>query len=391
MTDEQRQFEYDLTVSVQYYDTDTRKNEMTNLKENTVVKYEVNKDSVNYNYNLHLLTITNITQLMYTILNLESSRIIIQLSENGTEIFKNTFVIENVSVVDEIESVRNIQLLLTTEEVRKFRKSNKYSKQSLMDTNSADTLIISYELLSKTLQAISSDYGSDLDAHYVDAGAIKQLYESIRIPENLNDFEAFDFIFKEFPPYLLTPYFIFDDFHFGESSTLYNIIVNNICNLAGSYQMKNVKNIIRYNTGTKHYHGNVPLVDYTEIYDELKATLVIKNNNQNKIYELQPAANDYKSDNVKQIETNLDIDVYKSRMYMKKRLADYEATLERYSFDDLNIKDISFMNVYNITSNDYDHLPVAIEYIFTLNQRNTFDLETYINFVKVPANILASS
>lgn len=391
-TAEQQQFVYDLIVSIDYFDTETKLRGIYTLKKEEVVTYEVSKDSVNYNYNLHLITLTSISQTVQTVLNLEDTRLNIEIKENGTPLFNTKFRIQHLHVIDDIDGLKNIQLLLVSEETYKLLHSNKYGKVSTLRTNAVDANITSFELLSQILQEMKSDYGTQLDTYYYDAGAIRNIHQSIRIPENLNDLDIFDFIFKEFPPYLLNPYIIFDDFHFGENTAPYNMIVNNICNLTGSYNLQNVNNIVRYNIGTKNYIGSKPLIDYADIYNKLGATLMIKNSLQNRIVELKPSAESKRSGEILQLESNLDIATFKNKLYLQKRLADYEATIESYTFEHLNIKDITFMNVYNVTSPAiYDHLPICLKYRFDLGKDNTYSIKTFVDFVRVPTNLLAGS
>lgn len=391
-TAEQQQFVYDLTVSIDYFDTETKLRNNYLLKKEEVVTYEVSKDSVNFNYNLHLITLTGISQTVQTVLNLEDSRLNIKLTENSHPLSDTKFRIQHLHVIDDVDGLKNIQLLLVSEETYKLLHSSKYGKVSTLRTNAVDANITSFELLSQILQEMKSDYGTQLDTYYYDAGAIKNIHPSIRIPENLNDLALFDFIFKEFPPYLLNPYLIFDDFHFGEKVAPYNMIVNNICNLTGSYKLQNVNNIVRYNIGTRNFLGSKPLIDYSDVYNKLGATLMIKNSLQNRIVELKPATESKRSGEIIQLESNLDIATFKNKLYLQKRLADYEATIESYSFDNLNIKDITFMNVYNVTSPaNYDHLPVCLKYRFDLGTDNTYSIKTFVDFVRVPTNLLAGS
>ena len=384
---------YVLDVNILFFDDVSKKEEILPLGASGVVKYEVKKDSTAYNYNIHSLELTGISQTIKVMLEAKNTRLQLILTENSEVISDKVFFIEAVIVMDEIENIYNIQMILNSEISRSFLNESKYSKVSTFDQTAVDVNVTGFQLMSTILGKISSDFGNELDTHYSNSGRINRIFQSLRLPDNLTDYEMFDYIFKEFDPYLLQPYFIMDDMHIVSGAAPYNIIINNICNV-GDYNLQSIKSVRGIANNPVNYIGSTPLLNYQETEDMLSSTLVIKNNNENRIHQLKPISKSTNNNQVLQITSNLGIENLKSRMYLLKRLVSSQSTFETYEYHFANIGDIVFLKTYNISSALYDHLPVAIEYLFESNtninaQRRSLSLKTTVKYAKVPPNLLA--
>lgn len=382
---------YKLKVSLKYYDTTLKRYAISNIADFSIAAYEISKDSINYNYNLHVLTLTNISLLMFNTFHLENVRLIIDVFENGNSISSTIFKITKVHEIDKIDELYNIQLIMISEFVYNMLNSNVYSNVSTFDTSAIKTHSTSYQLLSKIFSKMSSDGGQKVKAHLTNAGEVKKLYDLIRIPENLNDVQIFDWLLKEYPPFFLDPYFIIDDFYIADNNTAdINLFLLNICDINGSYQNKKYKDINGTQLGLHYLMTSEPLMDYKKVYEELQATLMIKNANENKIYELKPLLLSNRSNQILQIQSTFGMSDFKTKLYMRKKLAEAEASIETYFYDSIGLRDISFGNIYDIIEvMNFNHLPVSFFYMFKKLNDNSFKLETTVNYIKVPGSLVS--
>lgn len=381
---------YKLVVSFEYYDITLKRRNILKIDTYSVVVYEISKDSVNFNYNLHLLTLTNITLSMFNNFHLEDVRIIVNIMEDVESISNTSFRINKVHKIDEFEGKHNVQLVMVSEFVYDMINSNKYSKVSTFNTSTIQTYITSYQLISNIFSKISSDNGSKVETNLSNAGEVKNLYDSIRIPENLDDVSMFNWILEEYPPFLLKPYFIIDDFHIVDNNLAnVNLFLLNICDINGSYQVEKYKDKNGVQLGMRQHMNSKPLMDYKKVFEELQATLMIKNENENKIYEIKPFVSGERSNKIIQIKSTLGIDAFKSKMYMRKKLAKSEASIETYFYDGLGLRDITFGKVYDVIEPmNFNHLPISLFYAFKKRQDNTFGLETTIDYIQMPGSLL---
>jgi len=372
------QKKYNLKIQIEYLDVITKKIEYLDIKAQHIAKYAVTKDSINFNYNLHLLSLNSINNSVLRILKFKDTRIIIDLQEDDISISKKRFIVIETEKSAADDNMMNLDLLITTEMTYDFINFNRFANIS----KDAD-FITSFDLMQKIFKEINKMFGSDISIHYNDSGTVGQLYPSMRLQDDLKDTDIFDFIFKEFPPYLLNPYFLYDDLHFG-SKTPYNIFVFNLSNLGGSYQLKDIAKIPNYDRAS-NFVGKTDLVDHVRIDYKLKSTLILWNKNDNKKGVLTPSDKRVLKPEVITIDTTLDVSNFKKRLYMLKKLSDYKSTTEKYIYNRINIEDISFGNIYNITTKGiYDHLPLTIEYTFIRNKSESFDLDVGVEFAKVP-------
>ena len=381
---------YEISVNIKYFDgvRDT----LMALAKNQIAKYEINKDATTFNWNQHILTVVNISASDKVIMENDDTLIQVIVSENSQVISDKLFHIDKLVVVKKIDAVYVLSLGITSVVVRKLITESNFGNVSTFDTENTP-FIRSFDLLSKLLGKISSKYGKDLDTHYNNSGIVSTIYPEIRFPEFLPDVELFDYLFENYPSYLLEPYFIIDDFHIIKGAYApYNIIVSNICNL-GNYNLQNARTIKNLQLEST-YLGSTPITNYQKITDKLAATLIIRNTNENSIREIKPASESKRSGKIMTVESSMDIASIKSKLYLLKRLRDYKASYEVYNYNKIGIRDITFLNTYNISSNVYDHLVVGIEYTFSQSpnryaESGAFDLNTIIKFAKVPPNLLA--
>jgi len=387
-TDTKRQATYKISAQINFI------NVLTNLPDNIVINdeqfphYEISKDSVNNNFNSHLVTFTSISQFTKSLMELDSSMLTIKILENEILLSDKRFKILKVDIIEDIQNMYSLKLTLVSELTFEFLNSSRFAKESNLGTSQVSTYQIAYETLRHILQQMSSSNGSSLNVHFNDAGTIQTLKESIKVPGTLNDIELFSFLFKNYPPYLLNPYFIFDDLYTKSvSETPYNIIISNIINTNGNYNLKNIKTIKNYNLKNIYYFGGTPLMDFAEFKECLESVIVLHNENENKIFELTPEVLNNKSKN-KTVNTNMSVETFKKKLYLLNELSEHEASLERYSYQDINLGDIDFLNVYNIQDEFYNHLPVCIEYNFTRDTHSNFSLETFVEYIKLPSNLL---
>jgi len=383
--DNSTQSNYYIKPTIDYYDNELNRRNTFRIETYNILLYEISKDSINYNHNIHLLTLTNMDIRMYTLLQLQDTRLFLEVFENNDLRSSIKFKITNVHLINEEDGLYNIQLLMISEYVFDMLNSNKYSKVS----TELNTLT-SFELVSKIIQQMVSDYGTKMDANYTNAGELKNILSTIRIPSNLNNFEIFNYIFNIYPPYLLSPYLLFDDFNIRKNiQNDFSVILLNICDINGSYPLKNIKNITGVSTGYIEHVDSKPLLNYTEVIEELRATLIIKNENENKVFELKPERLANRSDKIKHITSPLTVESFKQKMVMRKLLTDHESSIETYIYDDINLSDIIFGEVYNLNNSlIYDHLPVSFFYKFIKKQDNSFKLETKIEYLRLPESLL---
>jgi len=381
------QSDYYIKPSIDYYDNELKRRDTFRIDTYNILIYEVSKDSMHYNHNLHLLTLTNMDIRMYTLLQLPDTRLFLDVLENSDIKSSTRFKITNVHLINEEDGLYNIQLSMISDYVFDMLNSNKYASISISDVN---VQLTSFELISKIIQQMVSDHGTKVDANYTNAGELKNLLSYVRIPDNLNDFEIFNYLFDTYPPYLLAPYLIFDDFNIRQNSKSdFSIILLNICDINGSYPLKNIKSIPGTVTGYVEHLDSKPLLNYNEVFEELQATLIIKNENENKVFELKPAQTSRHSNKIKHINSSLTIESFKQKMIMRKILAEYEASIETYIYDDINLSDIIFGEVYNINNSlIYNYLPVSFFYKFIKKQDNSFKLETKIEFLRLPGSLI---
>ncbi len=372
---------YDIEIDMEFFDPSSKKLETVRIDHQSISKYEVRKDAMNYNYNLHLLKLNSIINQVYDLMKLKKTRLIVNIIENSKTISKTRFIVLESEKFNTVDNMSNIDLLLMSEMTYDFVHYNRFSS-----VTKDDSYITSYQLMSNIFKEINKKFGSDISTHYNDAGIVSQLHESLRLQDNLKDIEVFDYIFKEFPPYLLNPYFIFDDFHLKAKSP-YNIFIFNLANMGGNYQLKDTKKIQNYERGV-NFIDSKPLIDHTRVDYMLRSTLVLINKHNNTKGILEPADPEFKSPEVITHETSLDVKNFKNKLYLSKKLSDYKSTYEKYMFHRLNIDDIEFGNLYNITTRGvHDHLPLNIEYTFLKNKSDLFDLTIAAEFSKVPTDI----
>jgi hypothetical protein len=395
----QKQPDYLITGQI-HYTSSPGVVEVLDLPDRSIMIYEISKDAIENNYNIHLLTLTAISHGVLELLKSDDTRILITVSEDGKTVSNKKFLVSskegiNSWSVPDAEGIVNVQLPLISEEMYIFSHSNKYSSVSTLDSSVVSNPVTSHYLLSQMLQTISSDYGSTFDVNYNSAGEIKNLFESIRIPENLKNFQAFEYVLNEYPPYLLEPYLIFDDFNISEASnTDYTLHLFNLCDIAGNYPLKNIVNIsgMNPNIGYVEFVGSTPFMDYLQVDAELKSTLMIKNENENKIYELKPLIPGQRSNEILQLTSTLGIDAFINKMYIKKRLAETKADIKVYKYDSLGLKDVVFGRVYNIDNlKDYNYFPVSIYYKFIRKNDDGFTMENTVEFLKIPGNLISSN
>jgi hypothetical protein len=117
---------------------------------------------------------------------------------------------------------------------------------------------------------------------------------------------------------------------------------------------------------------------------------MIKNNNDNKIFELKPLLKGDRSDQILNIESNLSIDAYKSVLHIQKVLADSKSSIKTYEYESLGVRDIELGYVYNIDNPQvYDHFPVSIFYSFYKRLDRKFKVDMKVDYIKSPPNLLA--
>lgn len=364
-----------------------------NFSEKQLVLYEVLKDSILRYHNIHLLTITGITNA--DTFNLKNSEVIISIIIYYDKIIihEGEYRIIKSNIVSEVSEMKTSQLWLISTKTYEFLHSSRYGSLTSVDTNSYSSYLTSYQMLSKILQGMASFEGNEFDFFLSDSGEVKNIHKNIRLPETLNDIDIFKFILKYYPPYLLTPYILFDDFFFDNTKTTrkYNFHFINMCDTNGSYTIRNKSDIKGFGTYGYKYMGSRELIDYKKVARELKATLILKNVNENKLYELKPLDDLVKSKEIIQLETTLSINDFKSRLYLRKKLVQAEATIETFQLGGIALGDVTFNNVYNMDSDlIFDYLPLSIHYSFELSNSNLFELNTEVEFAKVPGNILAT-
>lgn len=379
---------YILNVSFTFKNIDNTENFIFNKKQ--IIRYEVLKDSMLRNHNIHLMTIASVPLNIFQYLKQKETIINITLSDTEKVLHTNTYRIFKNNIVEEMNDVSTIQLWMISLKVESFLESSKYGLS--LDTNSHSLYLTSHQLLLKILQNMSSNEGSDFDYLLTSSGEIKNIYKDIRIPEQLNDLEIFEYIFNNYPPYYISPYFLFDDFYFSNIiSKKYNMILTSLIDINGSYIPSNIINIEGLGLNGYKFVTSKPIFNYLDVYQEVQATLMIKNSNENRLFELKPESLGNRSNQVIQLESPLSIENFKKKLYIKKKLADSEATIETYKLGSIKLGSVTFNHVYNIkTSSMYDHIPLSIHYTFILSGENYYDLETEVEFARVPVNILAT-
>lgn len=383
---------YNINVYLQYQDEKLILNNF-NFSTKHIISYGVLKDSVNYNYNLHLLKLTLVDLFVMSLLKNTDNVFHIQLVENSKIISDKNFRIVLVNTLDDVDQLYTVQVLLISELSHKFINTHNYSKISTMGTTDADVSITPFQTFSKILQAINLEE-KDINVYFNDSGSIKQIFQSIRIPETYNNLTLFDYLIDKFPPYILDPYIILDDLYIDpilgtNDGKSYSLIVNNLCNLS-NYNLQNVQKIVRYIGKNLNFIKKEPLLDTNEMNLVLGSTLIIKNLIENKIFKLEPAIQSLKNGKTKVINSSLDIEMYKRLLQVRKQLTEYPASINTWQYDRINITDISFLKTYNIDDlTVYDNLPLSIDYQFTRNQYNTYSMVTTVQFAKVPSNIIA--
>lgn len=380
--------EYLISAGIEYFDIEKRDTVISNFTLKQLQKYDISKDSTKYNYNIHMLTIASITEV--ELLNIKNIKnwIVIELREKNGQVFSNKrFKVLVTNILHEQEQMYNVQIVMMSELPYVFAHSHKYSKISTSIAGST-----SHQVLSTLLQHIQTDSSSEkkIQAHWNDFGKIEQFYSSIRIPETYNDIEMFNYLFRIFPPYIFEPYFIFDDFHIPKNKTNlpYNIIINNLYDIVSAYDQISVKTLPRITPSSKTFISSIPLINHDELYKLLKSTIILNNGINNQVNQIKPI---YSSDNdefgniVKNIDSNLDPDVFIKQLQAKKILVDKNSSMETYTYTNIDITDISFLSAYNMADiKVYDHLPLTIEYSFTKNPVNSFWVTVHAQYAKIP-------
>lgn len=373
---------YNIEIDMEYFNPISKKLETVKIDHQSIAKYEVRKDAINYNYNLHLLKLNSIINQIYDLLMLKKTRLTINIIENSKVISKTRFIVLEADKFNSEDNMSNIDLLLMSEMTYDFVHYNRFS-----NITKDEDYITSYQLMSNIFKEINKKFGSDIQTHYNDSGIVSQLHESLRLQGNLKDIEVFDYIFKEFPPYLLNPYFILDDFHLKAESP-YNIFIFNLSNVGGNYQLKDTAKIENYDRSVT-FIDSKPMIDNVTVDYMLRSTLVLINKHNNSKGILEPADPEFKSPEVITHETSLDVKNFKNKLYLSKKLSDYKATYEKYIFNRINIDDIAFGNLYNITARGiHDHLPLSIEYTFLKNKSDLFNLTVAAEFSRVPTDMV---
>ncbi len=382
-----RQSVYIIDITLHYYNYDNAKFETHNFKYNQLLTYNISKNARFNNFNSHLIKLSAIDEVIKHLFEDKKSYLRIKIFKDKTIVSDKKFLVKKVSVINSSKSLFNLGVTIISDVANDFIINNRFANASILDTNQVNTNDTSFQTLSSIMQKISGDYGDILSTHYNDAGIITQLHESIRIPDTLNDFKIFDYLFKHFPVYLLEPYFILDDLYNEDSQ--YSILLINLINIGNNYNLINIGNIKGIRNNSFAFLQSEPLIDYLETKDFLESTIILKNTIENKIYKLTPSV---KTEKNKIIETSLNINTYKSKLDIMSRLLQYGATYERYKFYDIDLGDIDFMNAYNMIDKfEYDHTPLIIEYDFKLNNKNTFDLTTTVEFAKLPKYLLTGN
>ena len=376
--------DHQIDVSITYDD------KIAKMEAKNIIQYEILKDSVKRNYNIHLLTLGGLTAVQYKLLNNIDVDVHIRVLYQGHLFKELTCKVDEINTMDNEEESYNIQLVMISRHIYDMLNSKKYVK--FTGTGDNKKLITSYELITKVIRQMSIDEGINITGHYNNAGEIKFAHPNITVPKTLNDISLFDYVFEHYPPYFIKPYFIIDDFHKSVSGI--NIFLNNLCDTNGNYPLRRTDKIKTISLKTFKYLKSKSLFDFANFKKELGSTIYLKNTNNKNVYKLQPESRSARNDNVLNIETQLDVKMYKKILSFKRTLMKYNASVEYFTFDNATLTDFEFGKVYNLgnlNKNDYDMLPCSIYYKFSKGEgTDKFKLMSNVDFIKSPSNLLAS-
>ncbi len=376
---------YDFKISLVFVKKDNSE-EVIEIKNCVVNEYNVSKDAINRNMNIHNLKISMIDQVQYSIFVQKTALLKIETREDGILVHANNYVIIDVNTTSEIDLVYSINLILLSKGAHELLNSYNTSTKLLKSNNGLTSTAVAIDILNKMTQLTGDRFGNDFQAFQNESCRNNYVYPNIRIPNSVNDLDCFTTIIKEYKPYLLSPYIIFDDFSINNAVKRYkkyNLIITNLC-LIKSLPTEDLTEIIKY--GNWNFIGSQAMIDKTDFEETLKSTMIIENKTEDKTMELSPIMTN--SSNITYHEINEDLIYFKRNLEMKKKLVDSGANYATFNLGACRISDISFYNTYNLESlsNDYNNIPVAIDFAFTREQGG-LTLNTQVTFGQILTNL----
>jgi len=365
--------------------------------DNSIIKtYKISKDTINRNFCIHQLIINDgifnfqadlITDKKLLVFKMRHKKIKLKISVFDT---KNIIIKENSFIIISVEeflndNVNHIKLNMISDIVYDELNNCDISTNILKKNDGVTQMGNAQLMLEYICNEYNIKYTNDINIFINNYCKNTFNYPSIRIPNNINNIEIFDHFLQNYNPYILKPYIIIDDFYFDKNikNTKYNLIVENLCMLKDNFPMS--ANNIR---STLKFVQSSPIFDEQEFKEDIKSILIIENKSYDVTMELRPK--ELKSNRIKTKSINEDLDFVIKNMEMKKKMLDDISMYNTYTFDNLNLEDITFNKVYDITAIDkYNDLPVVIDYVFD-NTSGKFNLSGTVTFVNVPNDLNSS-